>query len=114
MAAKRQALQLLESHPGDPAVLRVLGAAWRKLGKLKEAEKAEADAILASIRNPGHRDAARAVAAGDKKRAGMILEALIARDENDVVALVMLGLQLSADGEFEGAEFLLRKAVEAA
>jgi tetratricopeptide (TPR) repeat protein len=113
-AARQQARQLLESHPGDPAALRVLGAAWRKLGKLKEAEKAEAEAIQASTRSPAHREAARAIAAGDKKRAGMVLEALVRRDETDVVALVMLGLQLSADSEFELAGSLLRKAVETA
>ena len=113
-AAKRQAQQLLDSHPGEPAALRLLGAALRKLGKPKEAEKAEKQAIDASTRSPAHREAARAVAAGDKKRAGMILEALINRDETDVVALVMLGLQLSADGEYELAESLLRKAIDTA
>jgi len=71
-------------------------------------------AIEATTRSPAHREAARAIATGDKKRAGMILEALVARDETDVVALVMLGLQLSADSEYELAEPLLRKAVDAA
>ena len=113
-AAKRQARQLLDTYPGDPAVLRLLGAALRKLGKPKDAEKAEKEAIEASTRSPAHREAARAIAAGDKKRAGMILEALVGRDETDVVALVMLGLQLSADSEYELAESLLRKAVAAA
>ena len=113
-AASRQARKLLDARPGDPAVLRLLGAALRKLGKVKDAEQAEKEAIEASTRDPAHREAARAVAAGDKKRAGMILEALIKRDETDVVALVMLGLQLSADQEFEVAEALLRKATDAA
>jgi len=113
-AARRQARQLLETHPGDPAVLRLLGAALRKLGKSKDAEQAEKQAIEATTRSPAHREAARAIATGDKKRAGMILEALVARDETDVVALVMLGLQLSADSEYELAEPLLRKAVDAA
>ena len=113
-AASRQARQLLQSHPGDPAVLRLLGAALRKLGKAAEAARAEQEAIDASTRSPAHREAARAVAAGDRKRAAAILEALIARDETDVVALVMLGLQLSTDSEFEIAESLLRKATESA
>jgi tetratricopeptide (TPR) repeat protein len=113
-AADRQARQLLRSHPGDPVVLRLLGAALRKQGKAQEAEQAEKEAIDASTRSPGHREAARAVAAGDKKRAAAILERLLAHDENDVVALVMLGLQLSLDSEFEMAHSLLRKAVDAA
>ena len=111
-AAAKQARRLLESHPGDPAVLRVVGAALRKLGKTAEAAKFENEAVQASIRSPAHREAARAVATGDKMRAVAILEAIISRDETDVVALVMLGLQLSTDNEFELADALLRKAVE--
>jgi len=114
VAATRQARQLLKAHPGDPAALRLLGTGLRKLGKVKEAEKAEKEAVDASTRSPAHREAARAIAAGDKQRAAAILGSLLARDEHDVVALVMLGLQLSLDGEFEAAEPLLRKAVEAA
>jgi Flp pilus assembly protein TadD len=113
-AATRQARKLLETYPGEPTLLRLLAAALRKVGKAKDAEKAEKQAIDASTRSPAHREAARAVAAGDKKKAGVILEALLARDETDVVALVMLGLQLSADNEFELAESLLRKATEGA
>jgi tetratricopeptide (TPR) repeat protein len=113
-AAARQARQLLKSHPGDPALLRLLGASLRKLGRVKDAAKAEQQAIEASTRSPGHREAARAVAAGDKKRAVTILSTLIARDDHDVVALVMLGLQLSTDGELDVAESLLRKAVDSA
>ena len=113
-AAGRQARKLLETYPEDPTLLRLLGAALRKSGKAAQAAKAEKEAIHASTRSPAHREAARAIAAGDKKRAGVILEALVARDETDVVALVMLGLQLSADDEFELAEALLRKAVDSA
>ena len=113
-AAASQARQLLESHPGDPTLLRLLGAGLRKLGKIKEAEKVETEAIGATTRSPAHREAARAIAGGDKERAAAILGALIARDETDVVALVMLGLQLSTDGELELAESLLRKAVDSA
>ena len=113
-AASRQARQLLASNPGDPAALRLLGAALRKIGKIAEAARAEQEAIDASTRSPAHREAARAVAGGDRKRAASILDALLARDETDVVALVMLGLQLSTDGELEHAESLLRKAIDSA
>jgi tetratricopeptide (TPR) repeat protein len=113
-AATRQARKLLESQPDEPAVLRLLGAGLRKQGKVEEAEQAEKAAVEASTRSPAHREAARAIGAGDRRRAAAILEALLARDDNDVVALVMLGLQLSTDNELEMAEPLLRKAVEAA
>lgn len=113
-AATRQVRRLLESSPNEPILLRLLGAGLRKLGKEDEARAAEKQAIENSTRSPPHREAARAIAAGDKKRAAMILESLIAHDETDVVALVMLGLQLSLDSEFEIAEALLRKAVAAA
>lgn len=111
-AAASQARQLLQSHPANPAVLRLLGAALRKLGKAKDAAKVEKEAIDASARNPAHREAARLIASGDKQRAMTILGGLLDRDENDVVALVMFGLQLSADGELEMAETLLRRAAE--
>ena len=113
-AATRQVRRLLDSSPNEPILLRLLGAGLRKLGKEDEARAAEKHAIDASTRSRPHREAARAIAAGDKKRAAMILESLIAHDETDVVALVMLGLQLSLDSEFEIAEALLRKAVAAA
>jgi len=113
-AAVNQVRQLLKELPGDPAALRILGAGLRKLGEVEEAQKAEAEAIAASTRSPAHREAARAIAAGDKRKAVTILETLIAQDGSDVVALVMLGLQFSLDGELEVAESLLRKATEAA
>jgi tetratricopeptide (TPR) repeat protein len=108
--AASQARQLLKSHPANPAVLRLLGAALRKLGKPKDAAKVEKEAIDATARSPAHREAARLVASGDIKRAMALLGGLLDRDENDVVALVMFGLQLSADGELEMAETLLRRA----
>ena len=113
-AAARQARQLLDAFPGEPAVLRLLGAALRRQGDVAQAEQYEKQAVDASIRSPAHREAARAVASGDKQKAVAILEALIGRDDSDVVALVMLGLQLSVDNAFDLAEPLLRKAVEAA
>ena len=113
-AAVRQARQLLKGNPEDPALWRLLGAGLRKLGKAGEAAEAEKQAVTLSVRSPGHREAARAIAAGDKKRAATILEALLARDDTDVVALVMLGLQRSTDNEFELADPLLRRAADLA
>jgi tetratricopeptide (TPR) repeat protein len=113
-AAVKQARQMLDAHSHDPAVLRVIAAGLRKLGEGNEAAELEKRAIQASIQNPAHRDAARAVAAGDTKRANKLLEAILAEDGTDVVALVMLGSQLSLNGEYETAEPLLRRAIEGA
>lgn len=113
-SAAGQARQLLSQAPGHPALLRLLGAALRRMGKDKDAEQAEQEAIAASIRGPLHRQAAMAVAAGDNARANAILRKLIADDENDVVALVMLGLQASLAKETDTADALLQKAVSLA
>ena len=113
-AAVRQLRLLLKQSPGDPVLLRMFGSGLRKLGKVKEAEEAEAEAIAASTRSPGHRQAAMAIAAGDKARANAILKTLLAQDENDVVALVMLGLQASLVRETDTADVLLQKAVSLA
>lgn len=113
-AAVRQARHLLRTDPDNPALLRLIAAGLRRTGKVSEAEQLEKRAIQASTRNPAHREAARAIATGDKDKAAKILQGLIARDESDVVALVMLGSQLSAGRRYREAENLLVRATEAA
>ena len=112
--AVQQARALLATAPGDPAVLRLLGAGLRRLGDDEAAEKAELDAIAASTRSPMHREAAMAVRSGNRPRAMTLLGELIARDNHDVVALVMLGLQHAATKDFKQAEPLLTLAVRLA
>lgn len=112
--AVRQARQLLAGAPGNATLLRLLGAGLRRLGKHKEAERAESEAIAVSTQSPGHRQAAMAIAAGDAPRANAILKRLLLEDENDVVALVMLGLQASTARETDTADALLQKAVSLA
>ena len=113
-AAVRQAQHLLKSQPGDPALLRLAAAGLRRTGKADEAQQLEQQAVRASTRSPEHREAARAIAAGDKDKAARLLESLIAADETDVVALVMLGSQLSAGRRYRQAEELLVRATQAA
>ncbi len=113
-AAVRQARHLLETGPEDPALLRLAAAGLRRMGEVDEAVRFEQRAVQASTRSPEHREAARAIAVGDKDKAARILEGLIARDATDVVALVMLGLQLSAGRQYRRAEELLVRATEAA
>lgn len=113
-AAAGLARQLLADRPGDPGLLRVAAAGLRRLGDDNEAANLEKLAVKASLRSPMHRQAARALAAGASQEAMPILEALIAKDDSDVVALVMLGQQLSKDAKYDQAEPLLRRAVDAA
>lgn len=113
-ASVKQAQQLLKEAPGDPSLLRLLGAGLRKLGNDKAAQAAEQEAIAASVRSPGHRQAAKAVAAGDTARAKATLGRLLAEDDTDVVALVMLGLQASLAKEIDTADTLLSRAVSLA
>ena len=113
-AAVRQARHLLHTDPEDAVLLRLAAAGLRRTGQADEAERLEQQAVQASTRSPEHREAARAIAGGDKDKATRILEGLIARDETDVVALVMLGRQLSAARQYRDAEELLVRATEAA
>jgi len=109
-AAEAQARHLLASDPQSPIVLRLLGQALRLLDRPHEAAQAESQAIQASTRNPAHRAAAMAIQSGDIGRAKAILQQLLSEDSNDVLALNMLGLHWSTNGEFEMAETLLRRA----
>ena len=113
-ASVKLARQLLGTKPEDPALLRTAAAGLRRLGQIDEAEKLEGQAIQASLRGRAHRQAARALASGMSQEAMPILEALIAEDDSDVVALVMLGQQLSKDSRYDQAEPLLRRATETA
>ena len=113
-AAVRQARHLLDTGRDDAALLRLVAAGLRRIGQVDEAAQFEQRAVQASTRDPEHREAARAIAAGDKDKAARILEGLIARDGTDVVALVMLGRQLSASRQYRDAEDLLVRATEAA
>lgn len=110
----QQVRNLLSGLPDDPVLLRMLASGLRRLGQDEEAEKAELEAIAASTRSPMHREAAIAVRSGNRGRAMTLLKGLLARDNHDVVALVMLGLQHVAAGEFKLAEPLLDLAVKLA
>ena len=113
-AAVRQAQHLLRTAPDDAGLLRLAAAGLRRTGQIDEAERLEQQAVQVSTRSPEHREAARAIAGGDKDKAARILEGLITRDETDVVALVMLGLHLSVGRQYRQAENLLLRATEAA
>ena len=113
-AAEAQARNLLASDPDNPHLLRLIGAALRRGGKIVDAAKAEHQALEASTRNPAHRAAAQALQAGDAPRARFLLHNLIKEDDSDVLALTMLGLQATNARDYETAEPLLRRAVAVA
>lgn len=110
-AAEAHARNLLASDPDSAEALRLLGAALRRLGKAADAAVAVKRALEASTRNPAHRAAAQALQAGSQGRAQALLRGLLAKDESDVLALTMLGLQATGANDFEIAEPLLRRAV---
>lgn len=112
--AVRQVRNLLTAAPGNPRLLRLLAAGLRRLGEDEEAEKAELEAIAASTRSPAHREAAMAMRSGNRPKAVTLLQNLLARDKNDVVAMVMLGTQYTSVSDFKRAEPLLRQATELA
>lgn len=110
-AAEAHARSLLASDPDSAEALRLLGAALRRLGKAADAAVAVKQALAASTRNPAHRAAAQALQSGNQGRARALLRGLLAKDESDVLALTMLGLQATGANDFEVAEPLLRRAV---
>lgn len=110
-AAEAQARAALASDPNSAEALRLLGAALRRLGKAADAAVAAKRALEASTRNPAHRAAAQALQSGNNGRAQALLRGLLAKDDSDVLALTMLGLQAVGANDFEAAEPLLRRAV---
>ena len=113
-AAAAAARSLLQSDPDNATVLRLLGQALRRAGQSDAAAEAEQQAIEASTRNPLHLGAARELQTGNVRGAKALLARLLAADQNDVLALTMLGLHWTAVSEFEMAEPLLRRAVDQA
>ena len=51
--AALQAREILGAAPGNADAYRLLGAALRRTGEAEEAERAELDAIAASVGDPG-------------------------------------------------------------
>ena len=113
-AAEAQARLLLGSYPDNPATLRLLGQALRRLDRRDEAARTEQQALAVSGQSPAHQAAASALQSGDTRQAMGILQQLLSDDSNDVLALTMLGLHWMRQNQFQMAETLLRRAVDQA
>ncbi|HEV2748378.1 MAG TPA: sulfotransferase [Allosphingosinicella sp.] len=112
--AALQAREILRTRPGDAAALRLLGAALRKSGEDDEAERAELQAISASVRHPDLMTAAGALVANDLPVAERILRPHLKSDPFDVAAIRMMAELAARVGRFADAEHLLRRALELA
>jgi len=113
-ASLKLAHQLAAAAPGQPAILRLIGAAHRRLGQLAEAEAAETAAIRAAVHDPQLQQAAHALAANELHIAEPILRARLKADPADVPAIRMLAELAARIGRMRDAESLLRRAVELA
>jgi len=112
--AAEQAREILRSSPGNPDAYRLLGAALRRTGEDEEAERAELDAIHASVRDPGLIRAAEALLDNDLPVAEPILRQHLKAKPTDVAAIRMMGELAARIGRYRDAENLLRRAIELA
>jgi predicted Zn-dependent protease len=109
-----QARAILQASPGNADAYRLLGAALRRTGEDEEAERAELDAITASVRNPGLMRAASALVDNDLAVAESILRPHLKARPTDVAAIRMMAEIAGRLGRLADAEALLRRALELA
>jgi predicted Zn-dependent protease len=114
-SALLQAQTLLKGQPGSAPALRLMGAAFRRLGRKKEAERAELDAIRASRFDPVIGKAVRLFQQGQTEQA----EALLApfaepSEDDDPVALLLLGEIWGRRSAFRQSEACFARSLAAA
>ena len=109
-----QAREILLASPGNADAYRLLGAALRRTGEDEEAERAELDAITASVRNPDLMRAAAALVDNDLAVAERILRPHLKARPTDVAAIRMMAEIAGRLGRLADAEALLRRAIELA
>jgi tetratricopeptide (TPR) repeat protein len=100
--------------PQHAEAYRVAALAYRALGRNEEAERAEIDAIDASVYDPQLQDAAAALAANALHVAEPLLRARLKIMPDDVAAIRMLAELAGRIGRNRDAETLLRRALELA
>lgn len=113
-AAVQQAREILRIDPAHPDAFRLLGAALRRTGEHDEAEQAELDAIVASVRDPGLIAAGDALASGRLAEAEHILRPRLKANPFDVAAIRMMAELAARLGRLTDSENLLRRALELA
>jgi len=112
--AAEQAREILRASPRNADAYRLLGAALRRTGEDEEAERAELDAIHASVRDPGLIRAAEALLDNALHVAEPILREHLKAKPTDVAAIRMMAELAARIGRSRDAENLLRRALELA
>ncbi|HEY5712805.1 MAG TPA: sulfotransferase [Allosphingosinicella sp.] len=109
-----QAREVLAVSPHNPDAYRLLGAALRRTGEDEAAERAELDAISASVGDPGLIRAAEALLDNDLPVAERILRPHLHDRPTDVAAIRMMAELAARIGRYPDSETLLRRALELA
>jgi len=112
--AALQAREILAVAPGNADAYRLLGAALRRTGEAEEAERAELDAISASVGDPELMRAAGALLDNDLAVAERILRPRLSERPADVAAIRMMAELAARLGRYADSEKLLRRALELA
>jgi tetratricopeptide (TPR) repeat protein len=112
--AALQAREILAAAPGNADAYRLLGAALRRTGEAEEAERAELDAIAASVGDPELMAAAEALLDNDLPRAERLLRPRLHDRPTDVAAIRMMAELAARLGRYPDSEKLLRRALELA
>ncbi|HEX8526100.1 sulfotransferase [Allosphingosinicella sp.] len=113
-SAAEQAREILAVEPGNADAFRLLGAALRRTGDDEGAERAELDAISASIHDPRLIRAAEALVANDLAVAERILRPHLKEKPTDVAAIRMMAELAARLGRLQDSEKLLRRALDLA
>ena len=113
-SAAAQAREILAASPGNADAYRLLGAALRRTGDDEGAERAELDAISASIHDPELMRAAEALVGNDLAVAEHILRPHLKAKPTDVAAIRMMAELAARLGRYQDSENLLRRALELA
>jgi tetratricopeptide (TPR) repeat protein len=112
--AAEQAREILKAEPRNADAFRLLGAALRRIGDDDAAERAELDAIGASVHDPELMRAASALVDNDLPTVEDILRPRLHDKPTDVAAIRMMAELAARIGRLQDAEHLLRRALELA
>ncbi len=112
--AAEQAREILQASPRNADACRLLGAALRRTGEDEAAERAELEAIEASVHDPALMRAAEALLDNDLPVAEDILRPRLHDKPTDVAAIRMMAELAARLGRLQDAEHLLRRALELA
>src|SRR3954465_10043165 len=114
LLAAVQAREILGVWPRNADAYRLLAAALRRTGEAEEAERAELDAIAASVGDPVLMRAAEALLDNDLPVAERVLRPRLSEKPTDVAAIRMMAELAGRLGRYPDAEKLLRRALELA